>query len=107
MKNVDWRGSEVEVQTYVASMVIEHSFSLDPRTLKFLESIIDSFCLLQMDDECDEHTHATVIVATSAALTISAVIMEAVRAMHYIPREPQINRDSKRESYINSILCKT
>ena len=60
-----------------------------------------------MDDECDEHTHATVIVVAGAALTIGAIIMEVIRATHYIDREPKINRDSKRESYINSILCRT
>ena len=60
-----------------------------------------------MDDECDEHIHAAVIATAGAALATGAVIIEAIRVMQYIPREPQINRDSERESYINSILCRT
>ena len=46
------------------------------------------YYFLYMDDECDEHTHDTVIVVASAALATSAVITKAIRAMHYIPRDP-------------------
>ena len=57
-----------------------------------------------MDDECDEHTHTTAIIVAGAALATGAIIIQAIRVMHYISRDPQINRDFEGESYVNIIL---
>ena len=41
----------------------------------------------------------------ASVLAVGALILEDIRSRQFRTREPHVNRDFERESYINSILC--
>ena len=48
---------------------------------------------------------ANFLVIIASVLAVGALILEDIRSRRFRTREPHVNRDFERESYINSILC--
>ena len=48
---------------------------------------------------------ANFLIVIASVLVVGALILEDIRSRRFRTREPHVNRDFERESYINSILC--
>ena len=48
---------------------------------------------------------ANFLIIIASILVVGALILEDIRSRRFRTREPHVNRDFERESYINSILC--
>ena len=48
---------------------------------------------------------AAIMGATTSVIALGIVLLKELRSRCVIPREPHVNREYGRESYMNDILC--
>ena len=49
---------------------------------------------------------AAIMGATTSVIALGIVLLKELRSRCVIPREPHVNREYGRESYMNDILCR-
>ena len=49
---------------------------------------------------------ATIMGAATSVIALGVVLLKGLRSRRVMPREPRVNREYERETYMNDILCR-
>ena len=49
---------------------------------------------------------AAIMGATTSVIALGVVLLKGLRSRRVIPREPHVNREYERDTYMNDILCR-
>ena len=49
---------------------------------------------------------ATIMGAATSVIALGVVLLKGLRSRRVMPREPHVNREYERETYMNDIICR-